>query len=159
MLLREVHLSLLDVVKELNRLMCESTAPERFITAAFAVLNVEHQHLECVVCGHPNPIVVSPEKPAILIESTGIPLGIIPTFPFESSNYHLDPGSLVLLYTDGLSEAADGGKPLGEKGTIQLALKAAQRNGGLRGVLEELIGSERISIEDDITVLAFRING
>ncbi len=156
LMLREGHLSLLNVVKELNRLMCESTAPERFITAAFAVIDIHHHTLETVVCGHPNPIIISPEHQPAIAESTGIPLGIIPTFPYESRHYHLDPGSLLVLYTDGLSEAADGGKPIGEAGTIELALKAARSSGDLRQVLEELIGSERISIADNITVLAIR---
>ncbi len=61
-MLRAGHLTLLDVVKELNRLMCESTAPERFITAAFGVLNTANHTLETVICGHPNPIILSPGK-------------------------------------------------------------------------------------------------
>ncbi len=152
------HLTLLDVVKELNRLMCESTAPERFITAAFAVLNTANHTLETVICGHPNPIILSPGREPVFAESTGIPLGIIPAFPYESRSYRLDHGSLLVFYTDGLSEAGYGGNLLGEKGTVQLAVKAAQGKGDLQQVLEGLARSESIAVEDDITVLAVRIN-
>lgn len=155
-LLREGHLSLLDVVKELNRLMCESTSPERFITAAFGVLDVAHRSLESIVCGHPNPIIASSTK-TTLLESTGIPLGIIPTFPYESSSHQLDAGSLLVFYTDGLSEAVDSGKLLGEKGTVKLIAKVGKSGGKLEETLEALVGSKRISIEDDVTILAVRV--
>jgi phosphoserine phosphatase RsbU/P len=156
-MLRAGHLSLLDVVKELNRLMCESTSPERFITAAFGILDTHCRSLETVICGHPNPIILSPGSEPVFAESTGIPLGIIPTFPYESRSYSLDRGSLLVFYTDGLSEAGYGGNLLGEKGTVQLALKAARGKGDLQQVLEDLARSESIAVEDDITVLAVRI--
>ncbi|HZK76846.1 MAG TPA: SpoIIE family protein phosphatase [Candidatus Kapabacteria bacterium] len=154
-LLRVGHLSLLDVVKELNRLMCESTSPERFITAAFGVLDVELRSLESVVCGHPNPVITS-SKETVLIETTGIPLGIIPAFPYEARSYELDAGSLLVFYTDGLSEAVDSGKPLGEKGTVKLIAKAGKSGLALEETLEAMVGSERMSIEDDVTILAVR---
>jgi phosphoserine phosphatase RsbU/P len=157
-LLREGHLSLLDVVKELNRLMCESTSPERFITAAFCVLDVTRRHFESVVCGHPNPVITS-SKETLLVESTGIPLGIISTFPYESRSYHLDPGSLLVFYTDGLSEAVDGGKPLGEQGTVKLIAQVGNLGMSLQETLEALLTGERISIEDDVTILAVRLAG
>ncbi len=91
MLLREGHLTLLNVVKELNRLMCESTAPERFITAAFGMLHIHRHTLETVVCGHPNPIIISLKDGHTFAETTGIPLGIVPTFPYESGTYRLQP--------------------------------------------------------------------
>jgi sigma-B regulation protein RsbU (phosphoserine phosphatase) len=157
-MLRAGHLTLLDVVKELNRLMCESTAPERFITAAFGILDTHSRSLETVICGHPNPIILSPGSEPVFAESTGIPLGIIAAFPYESLSYLLDRGSLLVFYTDGLSEAGFGGNLLGEKGTVQLALKAAQGKGDLQKVLEDLALSENIAVEDDITILAVRIN-
>ena len=155
-LLRTGHLSLLKVVKELNRLMCESTSPERFITAAFGVLDVEHRTLEGVVCGHPNPVIIS-SNGVTLVESTGIPLGIIPTFPYESRLYNLEAGSLLVFYTDGLSEAVDDGKPLGESGTVKLIAKTGRSGLSLEETLDAMVGSERISIEDDVTILAVRL--
>ena len=155
-LLREGHLSLLEIVRELNRLMCESTAPERFITAAFAVLDVPRRKLESVVCGHPNPLIVS-KQGTTLVETTGIPLGIIATFPYESRTSLLETNSLLVLYTDGLSEAAHAGRPLGEEGMLRLVERLSQSPRALEDSLAAIVTSERISIEDDVTVLAVRI--
>jgi sigma-B regulation protein RsbU (phosphoserine phosphatase) len=158
MLLREAHLSLIDVVKELNRLMCESTAPERFITAAFGVLDVRHRTYESVVCGHPNPIMVV-KGSCTTAESTGIPLGIVPTYPYDVCKYSLAAGSLLVLYTDGLSEAAHNGKQLGEQGMERMALDISNATGSLHESLKKAVSSERISIEDDVTLVAVRLLG
>ncbi len=155
-LLKEGQVSLLDVVCELNRLMCESTSAERFITAALGVLDVRQHRLETVVCGHPNPIVYAGGHTTTL-ESTGIPLGIVDSFPYESRHYDLERNSLIVFYTDGLSEAALEGKPLGERGIIELIKKGSENQIELKSALEQLRQSERIAFEDDVTVLAVRL--
>lgn len=157
LLVRERHLSLLDLVKELNRLMCENSAPERFITGVFAIVDVPKRKIESIVCGHPNPIILSPLKEPEFVESTGIPLGIISTYPFESREYSIAPNSLLIFYTDGLSEGMANGKAVGEKGVVQLATDALINSDNLSQALHELTYSASISIEDDITLLAVRI--
>ncbi|MDP4198136.1 MAG: PP2C family protein-serine/threonine phosphatase [Bacteroidota bacterium] len=155
-MLRKGQLSLVDVVKELNRLMTESTAPERFITAAFALLDVDAHEIESIVCGHPNPAIAMPNGTVHSMESTGIPLGIIATFPYESRNYKLESGSLLFFYTDGLSEARYSGEFVGAKGVEELLQHPALR-GDLQRTLERIVASPQLTIEDDITVLAIRV--
>ncbi len=155
-ILRGGHLSLLNVVKELNRLMCESTAPDRFITAVIGVLDVNRRKFECVVCGHPNPAIGLEDEQIIHIESTGIPLGIVPTFPYESKSYSLPKGALLLFYTDGLSEAKYGQSMVGSQGIEEVLRHPAMREGDLGEALRQLVESPRITVEDDITVLAIR---
>ena len=155
-ILRGGHLNLLDVVKELNRLMCESTAPDRFITAVIAVLDVKRRKIECVVCGHPNPAIGLENGEIIHVESTGIPLGIVATFPYESNTYHFPKGSLLLFFTDGLSEAKYGQSMVGESGIEEVLRHPALREEELRDALQQLVDSPNITVEDDITVLAIR---
>lgn len=154
-LLRRGHLSLVEVVKELNRLMTESTAPERFITAAFALFDARHRTIESVVCGHPNPAIAG--ETTQIMETTGIPLGIIGTFAYESRRYEVPQGSLVFFYTDGLSEARYHGELIGAKGVEEGLLRPELRTGDLKWALERLVVSPNMTIEDDITVLALRL--
>ena len=147
---------LVDVVKELNRLMTESTAPERFITAAFALFDAPHRIIESVVCGHPNPAIAG--HSIQIMESTGIPLGIIATFPYESRRYEIPKGAIVFFYTDGLSEARYHGALIGAKGIEEWLKRPEFRSGGLKEALERLVDSPNMMIEDDITVLAIRLS-
>ncbi len=155
-LIRRGHLDLIGAVMELNRLMAESTAPDRFITAAIGILDARTREFESVVCGHPNPAIATPEGEMFEMESTGIPLGIIPTFPYESRNYRLDKGSLLLFYTDGLSEAKYGEGMVGVSGIEEVLQHPAMRVGELQIALQRLVDSPRLTVEDDITVLAVR---
>jgi serine phosphatase RsbU (regulator of sigma subunit) len=155
-LIREGHLDLLDAIKELNRLMCESTASDRFITAAIGILDLRSRRFECVVCGHPNPVIAMQNGEIISIESTGIPLGIMATFPYESRTYSLTKASLLLFYTDGLSEAKYGTGMVGKSGIRQVLEQPAILSGDLPEALRRLVDSPGITVEDDITVLAVR---
>jgi serine phosphatase RsbU (regulator of sigma subunit) len=156
-LLRGGHVDLLDIVKELNRLMCESTSPERFITAAFVLLDVNRHSIEYVVCGHPNPMIAYPRSGHAALESTGIPLGIVATYPYETRKHGLENGSAILFYTDGLSEALYQGRMLGQEGIEGLVERPELRTGDLQEALDRLIASPNITIQDDITVLAVRL--
>jgi len=157
-LLRVGHYSLVDVVSELNRLMCESTSPERFITAVFGILDSTTGRLDSVVCGHPNPMISRPGKKVITVESSGIPLGIVNGFKYQLCTDHLDRGSLLVFYTDGLSEAMYSGKSLGEQGTAELVAAVANGDGSLDESLHHAMQDSAISIEDDVTVLAVQLN-
>ena len=154
--MRDGHLTLLEVVTELNRLMTESTAPERFITAAFAVFDAKQMKIETVIAGHPNPV-MSGEKGTVLMESTGIPLGIIGNFEYESRTYDVPKSAVILFFTDGLSEARYQGSFVGAAGVQEVLNHPEIRTGDLSAALKKLVASPNLTIEDDITVLALRV--
>lgn len=154
-IMRDGHLTLLEVVTELNRLMTESTAPERFITAAFAIFDAKRHTIESIIAGHPNPV-ISSEKLPVLMESTGIPLGIIANFEYETRNYDVPKNAVILFFTDGLSEARYQGGFVGAAGIQEVLHHPEIRTGDLHAALEKLVASPNLTIEDDITVLALR---
>jgi phosphoserine phosphatase RsbU/P len=155
-IMREGHLTLIEVVTKLNRLMTESTAPERFITAAFAILDAKHHKIETVIAGHPNPV-MSGAKQTVLMESTGIPLGIVGNFEYEARTYDVPTSAVILFFTDGLSEARYQGSFVGAAGVQEVLDHPEIRTGDLKAALERLVASPNLTIEDDITVLALRI--
>ncbi|WP_455205761.1 PP2C family protein-serine/threonine phosphatase, partial [Kaarinaea lacus] len=58
--------------------------------------------------GHPAPILKRAVKPCELIhldESVGIPLGVNPEGTWQSATVDMHPGDILILYTDGLTEA------------------------------------------------------
>src|SRR5205823_1176658 len=110
--------------------------------------DVRKRRIEAVVCGHPNPMIAHPKAGQTTIESTGIPLGIIATFPYESITYDLEPNSTILFYTDGLSEALYGGRMIGQKGIERLLERPELHEDDLQDSLRRLIASPNITIED-----------
>lgn len=74
-------------------------------TCVYAVLDSEAGTIELTNAGHPPPLVLPPDGPARFLEGgRGIPLGVVEDHIYDAVSATLEPGSTVLLYTDGLVE-------------------------------------------------------
>ena len=94
-----------DALTRLNRILLEDLPPEKFVTMVLAVLDPATRTLTFANAGHPMPILV--DGTAQLLERvSGIPLGIA-EHEYEEVTIALPRGSRVLLYSDGISEAAN----------------------------------------------------
>ena len=99
-----------EVVELLNRLFA-AVRPTKLTTLVYMVLDPEHGELRLVSAGHLPPIVVGPDGSGRLLEVEGDP----PVGAFRAAIYHehkmqLEPGSRVVLVTDGAAEVR--GEPL-----------------------------------------------
>jgi anti-sigma regulatory factor (Ser/Thr protein kinase) len=74
-------------------------------TLLYAMVDPEEGRLRLASAGHPPPLVIEPSGNAHFAEGrAGSPLGVVPFPSYEESVVALSPGSMVLLYTDGLVE-------------------------------------------------------
>ena len=98
---------------QLNRILTRSEllADDDFITAV--VLEIDHATMETtfVSCGHPRFLVVRDGQVTALPLGRGRPganppLGLAARRPYDAGRFRLKPGDRVVLYTDGLTEAA-----------------------------------------------------
>ncbi len=94
-----------SVVLERTDAFAQELERRGMATMLYAVLDPEGGTLRFASAGHPPPLVLSPNGDALFAEGrSGSPLGTV-TFPsYEESVVALEPGSIVLLYTDGLVE-------------------------------------------------------
>lgn len=90
----------------LNAIMCRDGLPNRFSTAFLAVLGADGR-LRYLNAGHCPPFVVGPTGVRRL-PPLSLPLGILPDATYEEGEWDLAPGELVVLHSDGLSEARRG---------------------------------------------------
>ncbi|MFN2450424.1 MAG: SpoIIE family protein phosphatase [Candidatus Baltobacteraceae bacterium] len=81
--------------------------PDRYVTAFVAVFDPITQQCAYVNAGHPPPFLRSPEGWVRQLHGSSLPLGVPDFNAHVSAQYvHLPEGSLVVLYTDGLTEAS-----------------------------------------------------
>jgi serine phosphatase RsbU (regulator of sigma subunit) len=98
--------SLPALADQASALLYAATTPEKYVTAAFVDLDTELGTLKFVGAGHVDTLVVRRSGEAVLLVSTGTPLGLIqPGLPFGESELALEPGDLLVLYSDGVTEA------------------------------------------------------
>ncbi len=92
-------------VERSNNLLFQSTDPKKFVTLFYGILNCEKHELCYCNAGHDNPFLLVKGKDPIRLKTGGIVLGFIPEFTFSQEKVALDPGSVLLLYSDGITEA------------------------------------------------------
>jgi serine phosphatase RsbU (regulator of sigma subunit) len=93
-----------SVVERLNRLIPTLDA-DHFSTMIYLHWDPRERLARLVRAGHPPPIIASPgRQPAFLDSEVAIPLGVLPEAGYRNVRVHLEPGTMLIFYTDGLVE-------------------------------------------------------
>ena len=82
----------------------------RFVTLVLCLLNTKDNTVEIVNAGHMPPIIrsgASGELTELPLDGSGVPVGILAGYQYESTKVKLAQGDVVVLYTDGINEAMD----------------------------------------------------
>lgn len=153
------RLPLTEVAEQLHAHLLRTTPVNKFATVFLAYLRPDGG-LEFLSAGH-NPVVVAqPDGGVGLLQASGPPLGLLAGARYRSSRIVLEQGSLLLAYTDGLSEAVDAeDNEFGTERIAELASAGATRPVGevvdlLFAAIDRHTGGA--PLHDDRTVLAVR---
>jgi phosphoserine phosphatase RsbU/P len=123
--LAAIEIDLRQLLDTGNRIFCESTIAGQYATLICGRAG-DFGELEIAGAGH-LPALLVRRNGVEQLGSTGVPLGMFSTARYAVCRARLDPGDSLLLYTDGISEAAEPGG--GEYGLERLALVAAEQYG------------------------------
>lgn len=91
-----------------NELLYQNTPTNRYATAFFAWYDPITGLVRYVNAGHCEGIVLRAEGKEELLPPTGMPVGLLPNRTFELGETTLAPGDVLLLYSDGVTDAANG---------------------------------------------------
>ena len=94
-----------DCMTRSNRLLYDSTDSDKFATFFYAVLDPARHELRYSNAGHNPPMLLSKGGEPRLLETGGPVLGVVPSFSFPEATVTIDPGDLLLIYSDGFTEA------------------------------------------------------
>jgi sigma-B regulation protein RsbU (phosphoserine phosphatase) len=150
------------ILSNTNALLYRSTALHQFAT--FFLARIDGESLQMTFCnaGHNWPVVMRPGGGREFLERGGTILGILEQLALEEGSVSLAPGDIVVLYTDGISEAAD---PSGEQyGETRLCecVAALPPGVGAKEIAECVLVDLRAFLggteaQDDITLLVLRV--
>jgi len=153
---------LATVVSELNNLIYRNAVSEKFITAFFGIYHRITRTLQYVSAGH-NPAILFLDNDAHLLLSEGTTmLGIFDELPFLTVHtMQIPPRSLLLTYTDGLTEVFDPEmEEYGEEGVLRFLRRSRYLPLPLlhQELLQEVnaFNPEETHFADDITILSCR---
>ncbi len=97
---------LAELFVRVNDYLCEKTSPEMFATVFYGVLD-QSGRFNYVNAGHTTPLVVRSNGEVIRLDSSNFPLGFFPGSAFEVDNVQLSSDDLILIFSDGVTEARD----------------------------------------------------
>ncbi len=99
-----MQLTLEEAIEHTNRMLYENTDPDIFITA-FAAIYYADRSLAYVNAGHEPPFLIRTNGQVERLSEGGPLLGTIPNISYKSGHIALESGDLMIMYTDGVTEA------------------------------------------------------
>jgi sigma-B regulation protein RsbU (phosphoserine phosphatase) len=159
-MLRESNPSPGQAVGTLNRSLTERCPVGKFITFFYALLDPASGALEYSNAGHNYPLLMRNDGSVETLPGNGIVMGLFSAVHYEVKKTKLAPGDMLVLYSDGVTEAADRADvEFGEKGLAEfLATRKSVRCEDIVNQLVEYIRKWRgtSSFADDFTVVLVR---
>ena len=150
-----------ETLRRVNALIIPDNRQSMFVTAVYGVLSLASGEFTYANAGHNPPVWVSRLGGTLeSLRRTGAALGIIQDLSMDERTISLGPGDLLLLYTDGLTEAfSPEGETYGEE-RLRQVLKAPETSSAraaldaLEASVNQFMGS--LPAADDLTMLALK---
>lgn len=147
----------------LNNRLSADTTDEKFMTLFCGSINPQTNVLSYCSAGHDGPLLIREGQEMRELDSTGIPLGMMPDYAYETSEgIQLIKGDILILGSDGTWEAMNQNKEVfGKERIIKIAKDnnkktAKEINIILQAEIRKFIGNEKI--RDDMTLIILKVN-
>jgi len=143
-------------LRSVNRLFYENTSDSAFASLFFAEYDDDTKRLRYANCGHLSALVLRPDNTCQHLDSTGTLLGLFKDWDCPIAEYQLQPGDLLALYTDGITEAQNGdGAEFGEERLIGCLRQHRNQpcQQAVEAITEEVRGVNPTDQHDDITLI------
>lgn len=92
-------------IERANILLYRSTGPDKFVTLFYGILDPVHHRLSYCNAGHDNPILIRSAGGIQRLGTGGLVLGIMESVSYEEETVLLEPGDVLVLYSDGITES------------------------------------------------------
>ncbi len=157
-----LDLPLTDLTARVNDLMCPNTGGSRFVTFFWGCLDHRRKTFTYVNAGHNHPYLLHADGSVDRLDKGGMILGVMETMvPYEQETVVLHDGDVLVLFTDGVSEAMNAAsEEYGEERLEAVIRKAAGWGAqGLIDIIHQDITAHAHGApqSDDITMMVMRV--
>jgi sigma-B regulation protein RsbU (phosphoserine phosphatase) len=148
-----------ELFRRVNDFLCERTPVEMFATVFYGVLN-RNGRFSFVSAGHPPSLILRANGNIERLDSPNFPLGLFAGAPFGVDSARLEPGDILVIYSDGVTESQNSHNELfGEaRLTALLEGRAGQRardiSAAIISGINDFVGGAPQA--DDLTLIVVR---
>lgn len=152
-----------QLLSELNSSIYERKAEDiSFVVFSIASIDIENKELQYSNSGNPWPIIKRGSSLITIEESSGLPLGAMPSLNYGEANIKLQSGDLVIFYTDGITDAQNWSEEQYASESLEkrlertdLRLNASQIASEIMGDIETFAGGAEQF--DDMTLVVLKV--
>lgn len=153
--------SLNYIINVINRSLIRNGNASMFVTFFAGVLNLNTRRLRFCNAGHPYPVIIKPDGTVELFKTDdNLPLGVASDYVYEEQECYFAPGSQMVLYSDGVTEAQNENSKFYK---IDRLLRFVEENKNLssKELVERIIAhvdayAGEAEQSDDLTVMSLR---
>lgn len=148
-----------EIASRLNRMFPMSENGRQYFTLIYGILDTRNGMFRYTCAGHPPPLYLSPNQPAIPCEIGNVPIGLFEDSHYEEGTIQLQPGGRLFLYSDGVLEARNASKEFFGEARLQETLEATQSS-PLQVSVDSIMNAAldwtgNHHAQDDLSILAF----
>ncbi len=156
--------NLTELIQRVNNLVYGASSVNRYATFFYAEYNPRDRQFSFVNAGHNPPLILRQSNPGcelFRLDAGGPPVGLLPNSSYEQDSFALEPGDLVVLFTDGISESMNhADEEWGEERLIELAktcvdVPAAEAMHRIMSAAQAF--ADGAPQHDDMTVVVLRV--
>jgi adenylate cyclase len=161
-LARREQVPLGQLLRAVNEDISRDNPAFMFVTAVIGVIDARSGEVDLCNAGHDAPVLLRVNQPPqFLEEARGPPLGVIDGFPYELGRIKLESNDILLLMTDGITEAADQQYNMYGSARLLQCFSGNGRGHSATVVCEKLYAdvkrfTQGAPVSDDITIMALR---
>ena len=157
--LARMHPEPQDFLARANEVIVDEIGGGKFITMLYVLVDPQTGTVACASAGHPAAKLVRPDGTVAPLAGRGLALGVEPDQQYEAERVGLEPGAVIVLYTDGVVEARRDGTFYGEERLDQVLRRHAAR--GAQELAEAVLADCRNfaggDLGDDCALVCLRL--
>ena len=158
-----LDLPLNESVSRINNSVADTNSNDMFVTLFIARINLKTMRMDYCNAGHNPPVIVKPDGTAhFLSVKSNLAAGFLEDFPYEAEHIDLEPGTRLLAYTDGVTEAENDRLELYGEERLMEEIKQLQDSMDEKTVVEHIYRSVKGFTaghpqSDDITIMSVKV--
>ncbi|HLF15675.1 MAG TPA: PP2C family protein-serine/threonine phosphatase [Bacteroidota bacterium] len=152
-----------EVIIRSNRLLYMSTSAEKFVTLFYGILDTQEHNFWFSNAGHDNPYVLSSNGDIRRLKTGGTVLSVMEEFPYEEEKVEIPKDDVVVIYSDGITEAMNASDELyGEERLLGVLQKVKGQSA--TEIIDAVIAGARAHAgkhpqSDDMTIVVVKRTG
>jgi serine phosphatase RsbU (regulator of sigma subunit) len=154
------RLSPAEVVQQINLYIYDNTPSNRYVTFFYSELDPRTHQLTYINAGHNSPILVRASGEVTRLDVGGFPVGITPDGEYREGWVQLEPGDVLVIYSDGVTESLNEQEDeFGEARLIEVVRQHRNRTAaGIRDRIDEALSRfvGKAKSVDDLTLVILK---